>query len=118
MNNKLMETIEQAKPPITFNDIHKMLRDNPSEDLSCRVFYSSKLYDELIEIDDTVLRVRTTEYMNKLGPIHRAKTTNTAEWMLFFDDIYIKCTMVRYEEYLDVIFAVPKMSTRPLGDIK
>lgn len=109
---------ESVKEDITFEYVHKLLRDDPSHDISCKVYYDSKLYDELVKIDDTVLKVATMERMEKLRPVDKSKTTATAQWTLFFNDIYIKCTMVKYSDYLDVVFSVPNLGTVSLGDIR
>lgn len=109
---------ESTKENITFEHVHKLLRNDPSHDIACKVYYDSKLYDELIEIDDTVLRAITMERMEKLRPMDKLKTTATAQWTLFFSDIYIRCTMVKYNDYLDVVFSVPNLGVVSLGDIK
>ena len=103
---------------ITFEYIRKLLREDPNHNIACRIYYDSKLYDELVGIDDAVLRVVTVEYMDKLSPDNKSKTTDTAQWTLFFDDVYVRCTMVKHNDYLDTIFSVPTFGAKYIGEVR
>lgn len=96
---------------ITLSSIVKQLKSNPNSDINILMKCTDSIYDEVVSISDEICKVHTSEYMDKLTPEQRSKTTDSARWVDYIDGIYVQCDMVKHEEHIDTIFSLPKVDS-------